>query len=163
MLFSELYKIMVNKVTFMGFRGGDRPNRPPSGPAPGSTLIQWDLVGTIQPTHYLSSCKDCVEFGTRPLYWRNGIPAFSHRSRSWRRTYHQHQLLQGLTGAWEHQRHRRPIEAKRNLTKLQAYDIICKWLLPWHPFLAYLTIDVIWSNQACITHSEIIAEASYRS
>jgi len=27
MLFSELYKIMVKKVTFVGFRGGDRPNR----------------------------------------------------------------------------------------------------------------------------------------
>jgi len=33
MLFSELCKIMVNKVTFVGFTGGDRPNRP-SGPAP---------------------------------------------------------------------------------------------------------------------------------
>jgi len=29
MLFSQLYKIMVNEVTFVGFRGGDRPNRPP--------------------------------------------------------------------------------------------------------------------------------------
>jgi len=29
MLFSELYKIMVKKVTFVGFRVGDRPNRPP--------------------------------------------------------------------------------------------------------------------------------------
>ena len=29
MLFSELYKIFVKKVTFVGFRGGDRPNRPP--------------------------------------------------------------------------------------------------------------------------------------
>jgi len=28
MLFSELYKIRVKKVTFIGFRGGDRPNRP---------------------------------------------------------------------------------------------------------------------------------------
>jgi len=27
MLFSELFKIMVKKVTFVGFRGGDRPNR----------------------------------------------------------------------------------------------------------------------------------------
>jgi len=27
MLFSELYKIMVKKVAFVGFRGGDRPNR----------------------------------------------------------------------------------------------------------------------------------------
>jgi len=29
MLFSELHKIVVNEVTFAGFRGGDRPNRPP--------------------------------------------------------------------------------------------------------------------------------------
>jgi len=25
---SELYQIMVKKVTFVGFRGGNRPNRP---------------------------------------------------------------------------------------------------------------------------------------
>jgi len=29
MLFFELHKIMVNKVTFVSFRGGNRPNRPP--------------------------------------------------------------------------------------------------------------------------------------
>jgi len=29
MLSSELYKIMVRKVTFEGFRRGDCPNRPP--------------------------------------------------------------------------------------------------------------------------------------
>jgi len=34
MLFSVLYKIMVNKVTFAGFRGGDRPNRHPLGFTP---------------------------------------------------------------------------------------------------------------------------------
>jgi len=28
MLFSELHKIMVNKVTFISFRGDDRRNRP---------------------------------------------------------------------------------------------------------------------------------------
>jgi len=28
MLLSELYEIMVNKVTFVGFKGGDRPNHP---------------------------------------------------------------------------------------------------------------------------------------
>jgi len=27
--FSELYKIKVNKVTFLGFTGDDRPNRSP--------------------------------------------------------------------------------------------------------------------------------------
>jgi len=34
MLFFELYKIMVNKVTFVGFRGNDRPNPRGSDPAP---------------------------------------------------------------------------------------------------------------------------------
>jgi len=29
MLFSEMYKNKVNKVTFVGFRGGDRSNRLP--------------------------------------------------------------------------------------------------------------------------------------
>jgi len=29
MLFSKLYKIMVSEVTFVGFRVGDCPNRPP--------------------------------------------------------------------------------------------------------------------------------------
>jgi len=33
MLFYELYKIMVNEVTFVGFRGIDCPN-PPLGSAP---------------------------------------------------------------------------------------------------------------------------------
>ena len=33
MLFSELYKIMVNKFTFVSFRGDDRPNRPPLDPS----------------------------------------------------------------------------------------------------------------------------------
>jgi len=32
MLFSELYNIMVNKVTFVGFRGDDRPSRLPLDP-----------------------------------------------------------------------------------------------------------------------------------
>jgi len=34
MLFSELCNIMVNKVIFVGFREGDRPNRPVPGSAP---------------------------------------------------------------------------------------------------------------------------------
>jgi len=34
MLIYELYKIMVNKVTFVDFTGDDRPNRPP-----GSALV----------------------------------------------------------------------------------------------------------------------------
>jgi len=34
MLFSELYKIIVNKVIFAGSREGDRPNRHPPGSAP---------------------------------------------------------------------------------------------------------------------------------
>ena len=31
-MFSVLYQIMVNKVTFVGFMGGDRPIRPPLDP-----------------------------------------------------------------------------------------------------------------------------------
>jgi len=34
MLFSKLYKNMVNKVTFFGFKEGDCPNRPSLGIAP---------------------------------------------------------------------------------------------------------------------------------
>jgi len=33
MLFAELYKIAVNKVTFVGFMGGNRPNCSPPGSA----------------------------------------------------------------------------------------------------------------------------------
>jgi len=32
MVLSELYNIMVKNVTFVGFKGGDRPNRPPLDP-----------------------------------------------------------------------------------------------------------------------------------
>jgi len=32
MLFSQLYKIMVKKVTLVGFRENDRPNRTPLNP-----------------------------------------------------------------------------------------------------------------------------------
>jgi len=31
MLFPELYKLKVDEVTFVGFRRGDYPNRPPPG------------------------------------------------------------------------------------------------------------------------------------
>jgi len=41
MFSSELYKIMVNKITFIGFKGGDRSNRPPgSAPAGNCTATQ---------------------------------------------------------------------------------------------------------------------------
>ena len=39
MSFSEFHKIMVNKVAFAGFRGDDRPNRPP-GTTPAFMLIE---------------------------------------------------------------------------------------------------------------------------
>ena len=39
MLFSEMYKIMVKEVAFVGFKGGDRP---PPGSAPGSSLPEND-------------------------------------------------------------------------------------------------------------------------
>jgi len=48
MLFSELYKIMVNKVTFVSFKGGDRPNSPPLNP----TLI---LLGAGVATNKTAS------------------------------------------------------------------------------------------------------------
>ena len=34
MLFPELYNMKINKVTFVGFRMDDRPNRAPIGSAP---------------------------------------------------------------------------------------------------------------------------------
>jgi len=50
MLFFEMYKTMVNKVTFVGFRGGDRPNRPP----PGSALV------TTYHRGYWSATRMCA-------------------------------------------------------------------------------------------------------
>jgi len=38
--FTELHKIVVNEITFVGFRGGDRPNRSPLGSAPGTTQLR---------------------------------------------------------------------------------------------------------------------------
>jgi len=38
MLFYELYKIMVKKVAFVGFRWGDRPNRPDLKPTKATFL-----------------------------------------------------------------------------------------------------------------------------
>jgi len=38
MLFFKLYKIMVNRVIFAGFREGDCPNRHPHGSAPVNPL-----------------------------------------------------------------------------------------------------------------------------
>jgi len=38
MLFSEMFKIMVKKVTFEDFRGGRSPQSPPPGSAPGHKL-----------------------------------------------------------------------------------------------------------------------------
>ena len=51
MLFFELYKIMVNKVTFAGFRGGgDCPNSQPSGSAPVNPS-NVNVVGDGCPVH----------------------------------------------------------------------------------------------------------------
>jgi len=47
MLFSELYKIMVSKVTFPGFRRGDR-TPPPSRSAPGFYLCAEGVDNEIQ-------------------------------------------------------------------------------------------------------------------
>jgi len=43
MLFSELHKIVVNKITFVGFREDDRPNRPLDLPLPQTTDGEKDL------------------------------------------------------------------------------------------------------------------------
>jgi len=67
MLFSELYKIMVNKVNFVGFRGADRPNRPHLD----ATLLAWPVkqggdkkvftcLNTKGYLRQLSSAKICV-------------------------------------------------------------------------------------------------------
>ena len=39
MLFFELYKIMVNKVMFVGFRGAIAPIAPPPGSAPAANQM----------------------------------------------------------------------------------------------------------------------------
>jgi len=41
MLFSELYEIMVKKVTFVGFRRGDRP---PAHAPLGAKVVRWRYV-----------------------------------------------------------------------------------------------------------------------
>jgi len=40
MLFSEVYKLMVNKVTFGGFREGDHP--------PPGSATEWDVLRQCQ-------------------------------------------------------------------------------------------------------------------
>jgi len=47
MLLSELYKIMVNKVTFVVFRGMIAPIAHPPGSAPGSNRALVERVGRI--------------------------------------------------------------------------------------------------------------------
>jgi len=44
--FTELHKIMVNEVTFIGFRGGWSPQLPPSGSAPDWNINVWKQTGT---------------------------------------------------------------------------------------------------------------------
>ena len=51
MFFSELYKIIMNKVTFLGFRGGYRPSRPPrSAPVSYSPLL-WLVIDTTSKSY----------------------------------------------------------------------------------------------------------------
>jgi len=47
MMFFDLYKIMVNKVTFVGFRGGDRPNRPLDPPMPSNIFFRCGWFGNL--------------------------------------------------------------------------------------------------------------------
>jgi len=46
MLFSDLYKIMVNKVTIVGIKGGDRPHRPALDPPLDTLATHLDLAYT---------------------------------------------------------------------------------------------------------------------
>jgi len=46
MLFSELYKIMKTKVTFVGFRGSDRPH--PRGSAPAYIVYMSEVMEESQ-------------------------------------------------------------------------------------------------------------------
>jgi len=41
MLFSDLYKTMANKTTFVGFKAGDSPNRPLDPPLPQAECFAW--------------------------------------------------------------------------------------------------------------------------
>jgi len=47
MLFSDLHKIMANKTTFVGFKGGDRPNRPLDPPQLQTECFAWFLFLVI--------------------------------------------------------------------------------------------------------------------
>jgi len=62
MLFSELYKIMVNKVTFVGFMGGDRPNHPldpPLNTSLNSTGVARGALGAAGPGGTLRGAALC--------------------------------------------------------------------------------------------------------
>jgi len=48
MLFSESYNIMVKKVSFVGSRGSDRPNRPPPGSTPAEIVFKAIFLETIE-------------------------------------------------------------------------------------------------------------------
>ena len=54
-----MYKIMVKKVTFVGFRGGDRPNRPP-GPAPDSIFVFGFIVKNVLSHSYVLANIECI-------------------------------------------------------------------------------------------------------
>jgi len=47
MLFSELYEIIVNRVTFVGFKEDDRPNRPPPGSNAGPQTVDSQHSGGL--------------------------------------------------------------------------------------------------------------------
>jgi len=54
---------MVNKVSFLGFRGGDHPNRPPAVSAPGRVLCDEHFI--FEVTH--SQVDVETEFGVVSL------------------------------------------------------------------------------------------------
>jgi len=69
MLFSESHKIMMNKITFVGFRGGDRLNCPPPWIRPCSSYCGQSISLSHQTYLWLSE-KFCINLSTliQPLW-----------------------------------------------------------------------------------------------
>jgi len=57
MLFSELYKVMVNKVTFVGFRWGNRPS--PLDPTL-SEACKYSITSAVVMAAAMNSCSSSI-------------------------------------------------------------------------------------------------------
>jgi len=80
MFVSELYKIMVNKVAFVGFRGTRSPQSPPAGSAPDWVHAIWTWYHfTLRFwTNGLNTCKLLLfrlryYFGIYRTAWNDGV------------------------------------------------------------------------------------------